>query len=144
MLASLSDIQSWLGDDKIIVTDAMAIKPELEAERLIRGQLAGVFTALTMTSWAAPDDTPELIRGIAGRLTAAFIYRSTYSEEQAEVPEYAQNLYNEAISLLKDIKSGAIVVLDPDNEPVGESGDILSFWPDDTTTPKFTMDQEFA
>jgi hypothetical protein len=144
MLASISDIQNFLGDDKIIVTDANSNKAGIEADRLIRGQLAGVFTPLTLSTWVDPETTPELIRGISGRLCAAFIYRATYSEEQEAVPEYAQVLYNEALMMLSDIKEGTLTVIDPGFEPIDSSGSILSFWPDNTTSPAFTMDQTFA
>jgi len=144
MFASNADIQNFLGDDKIIVTDALAAKPNIEAERLIRGQLAGLFTPLTMSGWNSPENTPELIRGIAGRLAAAFIYRATYSEEGTDVPEYAQVLYNEAIQMLMDIKDGTLTVVDGGGDPIDSSGGLLSFFPDNTTTPAFTMDQVFS
>jgi len=144
MFASISDIQNFLGDDKIIVTDANSSKANIEAERLIRGQLTGVFTTLTMSGWTSPDNTPDLIRGIAGRLAAAFIYRATYSEEQVEVPAYAQMLYNEAIAMLADIVDGTLTVVDDGGDPIDNTGGILSFFPDDTTTPTFSMGQTFA
>lgn len=145
MFASLTDIQAWLGNNKITVDDAMSAKPNIEATRIIKGQLAGVFTPSMMLTWADPDNTPELIRSIAGRLTAAYIYKQLYSEETTEIPPYAQDLYNQAIAMLADIRSGAIVVLDVDDEPVTADGvNVLGFWPNDTTVPAFTMDQEFA
>src|SRR6476646_11110357 len=97
MFASKTDIQSWLMSDKIIVDDANSAKPNLDATRTIKGQLSGVFSSLTISSWADPTSTPEIIRSIAGRLTAAFMYRAIYSEENGEIPSYAQELYNEAI-----------------------------------------------
>lgn len=144
--ASNSDIEAWfsVNGDKIDINDANSSKAKIEADRLIRGMLAGVFTALTMSGWTTPETTPEQIRGISGRLCAAYIYRGIYSEEQEAVPEYAQTLYNEAIAMLNDIKTGNLVVVDPGVNPVEGNTGILSFWPDDTTTPKFTMDQEFA
>jgi|ERR1041385_4727121 hypothetical protein len=143
--ASNSDIQTWFGDDKITVSDALSFKAKIEADRLIRGQLAGVFTALTISSWTSPGNTPELIRSIAGRLAAAYIYEAIYSEEQTALPEYAQKLYNDAIQMLQDIKTGNLIVVGADNNPIEESaGGFLSFWPDDTTSPKFTMDMEFS
>jgi hypothetical protein len=145
MFASKLDIQAWLQSDKITVDDANSNKPNIEAERLIKGQLSGLFAPVTLSSWADPTTTPETIRSIAGRLTAAFMYRTIYSEESDTIPEYAQSLYNEAIGMLQDIKSGSLVVLDDTDTPVDTSGsNILSFWPDNTTLPVFTMDQTFA
>lgn len=144
MLASNADIQNFLGDDKISVGDVNAAKPNIEAERLIKGQLSGIFTALTLSSWNSPENTPEQVRGIAGRLAAAFLYRGMYSEEQEAVPEYAQLLYNEAIMLLQDIKTGNLSVLDEDNVPIDSSGSILGFWPNNSTVPVFSMDQKFS
>jgi len=144
--ASNQDVQSWLGQDKIDVTDQNASKVKIDADRLIRGYLTGVFTPVTIAGWTTPDNTPEMIRGIAGRLSAAFLYRSIYSEEQEAIPEYAQELYNEAIALLEAIKTGNIVVIDPiTGGPVDSSaGGQLEFFPDGTTVPVFTMDQVFS
>jgi hypothetical protein len=144
MFASNTDIQSWLQNDKISVDDALAGKPNIDAARTIKGQLAGVFSPITISSWADPASTPEVIRGIAGRLAAAFIYRKIYSEETGEIPAYAQELYNEDIGMLVDIKTGNLTVTDNSDEPVDVTGgNLLSFWPNDST-PAFTMDQEFA
>ncbi len=145
MLASKTDIQAWLASDKILVDDNNSNKPNIEAERTIRGQLSGVFSVITLQSWADPNSTPAQIRSIAGRLAAAFLYRAIYSEESQNIPVYAQNLYNEAIGMLQDIRSGNLIVLDSSSNPVDTTGaNVIGFWPDDTTSPKFTMDQIFA
>src|ERR1043166_4197967 len=112
--ASNTDIQNAFGEDKIEVTDALAAKAKIESDRLIRGQLASVFTPLVLFSWTSPGLTPEIIRSISGRLCAAFIYRSIYSEEKVQVPQYAQELYNEAMADLQGIKNGSIVVIGAD------------------------------
>src|SRR6266849_5172931 len=109
MFASKTDIQAWLRQDKILVDDANSAKPNVEATRTIKGQLSGVFSVITLSSWADPTSTPDQIRSIAGRLAAAFLYREIYSEESAAIPAYAQELYNEAISMLQDIRSGNLV-----------------------------------
>jgi hypothetical protein len=144
MFASLTDIQAWLANDKVIVNDANSQKPNIEAMRIVKSQLSGVFSVTTLASWADPNTTPSLIRSIAGRLTAAYIYRERYSEETGEIPAYAQELYNEAISMLGDIKQGNIVVLDDSDNPLdAEGGLVLGFWPNDSA-PVFTMAQEFS
>lgn len=144
MFASNSDIQSWLGEDKLPVTDAISRKAKVDADRLIRGQLAGVFTLVTLASWDTPEHTPEIIRGISGRICAAYIYKEVYSEETTRIPQYAQDLYDTAISMLQDIKTGNLIVIgvDPVTEVPSTAG-ILSFFPDDSK-PKFTMDMEFS
>lgn len=147
-LATNTDIQGWLASDKIIVTDSLASQPLVEARRILMGMLSGVFTPLTLKSWDSSDpetDTPELIRQVVGELAAAYIYRNRYSEEGETVPEYAQTLYNEAIGKINEIKTGNLVVLDANDVAVSaDAGTVLSFFPNDTTTPKFTMDREFA
>lgn len=145
MFASNTDIQAWLQNDKISVDDALAGKSNIEAMRTIKGQLAGIFAPVTIASWDSPDHTPSVIRGVAGRLAAAFIYRKIYSEEDNAIPVYAQELYNEAIGMLQDIRLGSLIVTDATEVPVDTTGStLLSFWPNDTTLPAFTMDQEFA
>lgn len=144
MFASKTDIQAWLQNDKITVDDANSAKPNIEATRTVKGQLAGIFSPVTISSWATPATTPDIIRGIAGRLAAAYMYRSIYSEEDTSIPEYAQELYNEAISMLQEIRLGSIIVTDATEEPVDTTGStLLGFWPNDDS-PVFTMDQEFA
>lgn len=142
MFASKTDIQTWLRPDKLLVDDANSQKPNIEARRIIVGQLSGYFSQITISSWADPEHTPEVIRSIAGRLAAAFLYQSYYAEEGDSVREYAQWLYNNSIQMLMDIKAGEIVVTDDGGVIVDVSGsDLLGFLP---TEPEFTMDKEFA
>ena len=144
MFADNTDIQAWLESSKITVDDANSQKPNIEAERLIKGQLTGVFEPVVISSWADPASTPELIRSIAGRLAAAYMYYAIYSEESDAISPYAQWLYNGAIAMLTDVRTGALIVTDDSEEPIDVSGaELLSFWPSDNA-PKFTMDQEFA
>jgi len=144
MLASREDIQAWLRQDIVPVNDANSQKPNLEALRDIRGQLVGTFAVTVLNSWDSPDNTPEQIRSIAGRLAAAYMYRMFYSERGDEVPPYAQELYNEAIAKIAQIQTGAITVVDDTGTPIDITGaNLLSFWPNDSS-PSFTMDKEFA
>lgn len=143
-LASNLDIQAWLAEDKIVVSDALAAKPNIDARRTILGQLSGVFTAVTLHSWDTPDNTPTQIRGIAGKLAAAQIYGVRYSGETTDRPEYAQWLYDSAIAELQQIRLGNITVTDDNDEPIANDASVLSFFPDDSVTPAFTMDQAFG
>jgi|SRR5580765_204590 len=143
MFASKTDIQTWFRSDKIIVDDANSQKPNIEARRIIVGRLAGFFSQIVITSWADPETTPELIRGIAGRLAAAFLYQSFYSEEADDVLEYAQWLYNNAILMLDQIVEGVLTVVEVDESgPIDVTGaELVGFL---TTEPIFTMTQEFS
>src|SRR5215469_12649521 len=145
LLASLNDVNGWLTSDKLEATPANSAQPQIEAWRLIRGQLASSFTPVTLASWVDPNSTPDLIRSIAGRLIAAYIYRSTYAaESDTTIPAYAQELYNEAVSMLADIRSGNLTVVDVSGNPItgGTGFANTDFLPNNTTTPPyFIMDQ---
>lgn len=141
-----ADIQIHLPIDKLrieeIPDDLASVKTD--AERIIRGYLAGVFSATWLATWITPAATPKLIRAIGGRLGAALIYRTRYSEDSLDDPEYAQNKYAEAMTMLNAIIAGTMVL---EEAPTGETSTGLNpdfFWPNATTDdPKFTMDSQF-
>lgn len=148
ILADLEDVNGFL-PDLIEMNDGSDRQYQIDAQRVIKSQLAGMFTPLVLTGWDTPAHTPELIRGIAGRLIAAKFYSIQFSQETTEVPRFAQNLYNEAISMLADIKRGTLIVVDSNNEPIDSGGtlDLSSddLFPNDAATgPVFTMAQEFG
>lgn len=145
MFASKTDIQAWLQSDKILVDDANSEKPNIEATRIVKGQLAGMFSPVVIASWADPDSTPEIIRSVTGRLTAAFMHAVVYSEESdREISAYSQWLYDGAMAILSQILAGTITVVDGGGNPIDTTGEgLLSFFPDDTTTPMFTIGQIF-
>lgn len=146
ILASLDDINTHLPDDKAKMEDSDDDLLQIDAARYVRSLLAGMFSATTLQGWNTPDNTPELIRGVAGRIIAAKWYATLYSEDVDTVSEYAQSLYNEANRTIDAIRSGTMVVLDSSDNPIPteagaglESGD---FWPNDTTPgPYFQMGQ---
>lgn len=108
------------------------------AERIVRGYLAGVFEAATLASWSDPSSTPSQIRLVTGLFAAAKVYRLRYSEDSLEDPEYAQELYDEAMRLLEGIRNGTVVVDDVTDTSTGFSNDW--FEPNaDTDPPKFAM-----
>lgn len=142
MFADKTDIQTWIRSDLAVVDDANSQKANVDARRTIIGQLGGHFSQVVIQSWDVPDNTPEIIRSIAGRLTAAFMYRSLISSEQDTVSEYAQSIYNEAISMLEKITTGDITVVDDTGTPIDTEGiDLVGFL---VTEPAFTMDQTFS
>jgi phage gp36-like protein len=133
-LATLDDANLHLPNDKVVVDTAEFDETQLDAERIIRGYLATYYPATTMSLWLDPDSTPGLIRSITGRLIAAFVYRKRYSEDSLDDPEYAQNKYNEAISLLQGIQNGSIVV-EGVEEPTTDRLTSADFWPNHNTLP---------
>lgn len=146
-LSSLEDVNNWLNfsDEKLSLDDVNLSGPQLEAQRLIKSALAGVFDVAIITTWDSPDTTPGIIRNIAGELVAAYVYRDAYSEDNPDVVEYAQQLYNEATEKLKEVRDGTLILVDVDDNVIELSGLQLTsdnFWPNDTTPgPYFTMDQ---
>lgn len=150
ILASLEDINTHLPADKSRMQDSDDDSLQIDAARYIRSLLAGFFSATTLSQWNTPANTPELIRGVAGRIIAAKYYAKLYSEDVDEVSKYAQGLYNEANKIIDAIRTGSMVVLDTNDNPIPTEGGIslesIDFWPNDSTTPGpfFTMDKEFA
>jgi hypothetical protein len=148
LLADLDDIKRWLPDDKLLVTDGSTSSFQVEAYRIVKSQLAGVFTPVTLNEWADPSSTPGIIRSVAGRLIAAYVYREAYSEDIPDIPEYAQALYDEAILLLTQIRTGTLTVVDEDDNPIGDNILDISasdFYPNNSAPgPYFSMEQEFA
>jgi Protein of unknown function (DUF1320) len=148
LLASLDDVKVWLPDDKLQVTDGTISNFQVEAYRIIKSQLAGVFTPVTLITWVSPATTPEIIRGVAGRLIAAYLYREAFTEDSPDIPPYAQKLYDEAIAMLGEIRSGAITVVDPDDIPISDNKRDMNsddFYPnEDAPGPFFTMTQQFG
>lgn len=147
-LASLADINKWLTDHKVEATDTNTSEFQITATRMIKSALSGVFQATTIHAWQTPDTTPGQIREIAGEFVAAFLYRKLYAEDEPGVPEYAQVLYNEATGLLNQIRTGSLIVLNDNDEPIEENQLGTSqqdFWPNDTTEgPYFKMTDSFA
>ncbi len=118
ILASLSDINAHLPPNVQISND-VDDSLQVDALRLIRGQLVSIFTGAILTSWNSPENTPELIRSIAGRLIASKYYANLVSGNVPdEMAAFAVSLYNEAISILTQIKSGQIIVVGLDGLPL--------------------------
>lgn len=148
MLATLDDVRKWIAGDKLEVDDVNVQGFQIEATRIIKSSLSGVFQPTTLHSWDTPETTPAIIRSIAGELIAAYLYRDVYSEDTPDVPEYAQTLYNEAISMLRDIRTGSLIVVDTNDVPIEENQldmDSLDFYPNDSAPgPYFTMDKAWS
>lgn len=152
-LATSGDIQAYLPDDKILVANIDNLNElQTDAERIIKGYLSGTFSPVTLAGWSDPSVpsssgayVPVFIRSIAGRFIAALAYRRMYSEDSLEDPQYAQFLYNEAMSYLNQVKDGTITLTDV-TEEVDTGGHLTSadFYPNDSAgEPKFSMDMQF-
>jgi hypothetical protein len=144
-LASLDDINTHLPGDKFAATDG---NPEIglyqiDMERTIKGYLSSVFSQATLNGWANPANTPVYIRSIAGRLIAAFYYAKKVSEDLPDWDRtYPQRLYDEAMRMLEEVRTGDVVLLEV-IEPAGTRFDSSFFYPDENTTPKFSMDMRW-
>jgi hypothetical protein len=144
-LATLDDANLHLPTDKVNVDTAEFDEVQLDAERIIRGHLANYYSATELSLWTSPETTPGLIRSIAGRLMAAFVYRRRYSEDSLDDPEYAQTKYNEAMALLVGIQAGTIVVDGITEQPTTDRLTNADFWPNNSTLPGpfFSMNDPF-
>jgi hypothetical protein len=141
MFASLDDVNMHLPTDKLEMEEPELALFGLDADRIIRGYLAGVIPATTLAAWIDPQTTPEIIRAIAGRFIAAFWYRERYSEDSLDDPEYAQFKYNEAMSLLQGVISGSVIMVEVPDIGIGVHFSSDDFYPNNTDDgPIFTMD----
>lgn len=137
-----ADVQIHLPVDKLRVEeipDDLA-KAKEDTDRIIRGYLAGVVPSATLASWTTPAATPSIIRAIAGRLCAALIYRTRYSEQSLDDPQFAQNKYNEALTMLQGVISGDITIT---GVPTTQFDSTYFLPNDDSDDPKFTMSSQF-
>ena len=147
-LADVSDVTTYLPVDRIPTDSSDITGYQLSVERIIKGYLVGIFSASTMAAWDSPTNTPQIIREVAARMIAGYRYRDRTSEETPgaiEDQSYGQRLYNEAMMMLNDIRTGNLDVILVDNSGVldNTSTSNISGFPDDTTTPTFTMGATF-
>lgn len=144
ILANLDDINTHLPEDKLEADDANTDLLQVDTARFIRAMLVGAFTPVLIAGWTTPATTPDLIRGIAGRIIAAKYYAERYAED-ADVSTYATNLYNDALAYIRGLKDGTYQLVDVNDNIIALSGHGISeddFWPNSTTpAPKFTMDR---
>lgn len=144
-LASLEDINTHLPSDKFKATDG---NPEItlfqiDVETVIKGYLSSVFTQAALLLWASPATTPKYIRSVAGRLIAAFYYAKKVSEDLPDWDRtYPQRLYDEAMKMLEDVRTGDVILVEV-GEEVGTAFDDSFFWPRKDSVPKFTMDMRW-
>jgi len=144
-LADLEDINQHLPDTNLQITEQEDGPYQIDAERIIRGYLSNVYTSATLASWTTPNQTPGLIRSVAGRLIAAWFYAAKVSGEVPDWNDYSDQKYKEAIGLLEQIVAGNLILEEVDEEIVtGNSIDSADFWPNDLEGSMFKLEQEFA
>ena len=153
IMASLDDINAWLDSaavdpDRAVVeaTDANTDLIQISVARIIRGYLGRAYDTFLLASWDTPDETPELIRTVAGMLIASQLYMDKISGQEYSIDDrhYAQILYDRAMLLLNGILEGTLTILDPITGlpiiPVASTSlTELDFWPIDDTDRAFTM-----
>lgn len=141
-LASLDDVNTHLPQDKFSATDG---NPEIalfqiDVERMVKGYLASVFSATTLSAWVSPATTPGEIRAVAGRLIAAFYYSKKVSEDLPDWDRtYPQRLYDEAMKMLTDIIDGSIPLTGVTDTPGTALSEDFFFPRTADGDPKFTM-----
>ena len=143
LLASIPDINAHLPIN-VQIDNSVDDSLQVDAYRLIAGQLVEVFTTSIITTWTSPENTPDQIRSIAGRLIASKYYaRLLAGETPDEIPPYSVSLYNQAVGLLSDIRAGNLTVIGIDGNPIVDPDTDTSedVFPNDTSTPgpQFTM-----
>ena len=146
ILASYDDINVHLpGNLKCDNTTAGIAAVELDVVRVVRGYLAGTFSASILYGWDAPATTPDIIRGVAGRLAAALLYSRTMAQGVPDNHGFSQAKYNEGMRMLGEIRAGKILVYDIDETQIGGSTfSNADFYPNAAAgDPKFSMDSEF-
>lgn len=153
ILASLDDINAelpsqedpaGLSDFVIEATDPNTALLQVSVARVIRGYLSGIIDSTTLMGWSSPDKTPELIRTIAGKMIAAYIYFNSASRTTLIVDprSFGQVKYDEAMALLNGILDGTIII-DGDVPVETPNMTVLDFFPVDDTDRAFTMSQPF-
>lgn len=146
MFATISDINVHLPADKAQISDGQDGDLQIEAYRMIRSRLSSAFPIETIALWIDPTETPEVIRGIAGKIIAAKFYSNLVAEDEADGSEFAQNLFNEAMADLQGIRDGMIDVIGIDGVVI-ENSDIMetSFYPNNAAgDPFFAVADEWA
>ena len=144
MLASLDDINTFLPTDKLEARDGdeRIARHQTDVDRVIKGYLSSTFSAVTLAAWADPDSTPGFIRSIAGRLIAAFHYGRSYTEDLPDWDRtYPQRIYNEAMQMLEQVRTGDVIVVEDETPSTQFSSNF--FYPGKDSEPVFTMDMRF-
>jgi len=138
-----ADVQIHLPVDKLKVEevpDDREVAYE-DAERIVRGYLSGVVDGPVIATWVDAASTPVEVRAVTGRFAAALLYRLRFGQASTDDPKYAQNKYKEAMDMLNDIRTGAIVITGVD---IATDFDNTWFQPNDASFPPvFAMGDQY-
>lgn len=145
-LASTSDVNLHLPEDKAQATDEELVELHIDAQRLIRSRLGSTVAASIMNTWTTPATTPDIIRHIAGLIAAAKFYAKLVAEDEADGSLYAQNLLDQAYMEIDKILTGATVIIGVDDLPIVlDVSTDLRFYPDGAAPdPSFQVAQVWS
>ena len=148
ILASLDDINAELPSESpeavAAATDDNTDLLQISVARVVRGYLSNTFSREVLMTWDTPDNTPEIIRVIAGKLIASQHYFNQTAKTSLVIDpdSFAQKRYDEAMALLQGIVDGSIIVELPGNGTLPPNVTVLSdldFFPIDDTDRAFTL-----
>jgi len=135
-LADFHDANKHLDGTKIeFASNADAAQEASVADAIVRAKLFDTFPD-NVGLWdydptVPQEDTPALIRVIAGMLMAAQRYEKSYSEETLDGNDYAARLRAQALSMLDQIVTGQLSLDDVTYE-IDAFGEAM-FYPNDST-----------
>lgn len=143
ILANLDDINQFLDQTVAEATNENTSLIQVGVARVIRGNLYPVIDQVILQGWRTPNNTPEIIRELAGMFIAAQHYYNEWSKTNNIIDDdsYPQRLYDRAIALLRQILSGEIIIPDV---PIQSTGNLTAddFFPVDDTDRAFTRSME--
>ena len=135
--SNAADANVFLDGTTLLAVDGQIDDENSDAEALIRAYLTNRVPDTVIATWAmTPSITvPELVRDIAGRFVAAFLYRRNISGNDSAVDPYANQLYMEAQSLLEGIIDGTLVIPEVPPEILLNTNHLSEamFYPNNTT-----------
>lgn len=122
---TLAEAQAWLEETKLTLS---VLDQELESAISLEvlSRLAIVFD---ITKWTSTTVTPNLVRKIIAMMYAAAFYNRQYSEEEG-TNEYANQLRQYAMNLVKGILEGSVIITDDDPTTPKDFGSPI-FYPTD-------------
>lgn len=149
VMASLDDINANLpskgqtSEPTVTATDENTALLQISVARIIRGYLSRIISNSVLFTWANPEQTPEIVSEIAGKLIAAQLYFNETAKTTTDISadSFAQKRYDEAMEILKQIVLGEIV-LEGVITIATESLTTADFHPIDGTTRTFTRTME--
>lgn len=151
--ASNDDVMTHLSASVLNLDDDIDFEKENhEAATYIRSYLYGTHISTTVIdAWLTPDDTPMIIRAIAGKMIAAKIFERETSSNSEEVDPYAVRLFNQAMATLQMILDGRLVITELVVAGVSVTGTDhiteANFYPNDSAPSgdqaKFKMSAEY-